>query len=151
MAGKIRHRSIVDVHALLFDEAGRVLLMERANTGYADGMAGVPAGHLEQGESILDAVIRETAEEVGVRLGTGDARCVHVSHRCKPGQVDRVGFFFAATRWEGEPVNAEPHKCARIWWHDPDDLPSETIGYVADAIARVRSGAGGVFSLYGWT
>jgi 8-oxo-dGTP pyrophosphatase MutT (NUDIX family) len=148
VTGEVRHRTIVDVHALLFDPEGRVLLMERANTGYADGLAGVPAGHLEEGESVLDAVIREAAEEVGVRLREDDMRCVHVSHRCKPGVTDRVGFFFAATRWSGEPVNAEPHKCARIWWHDPDDLPPDTIGYVADAIARVRADSG-VFSVYG--
>ncbi len=138
----------MDVHALLFDGVGRVLLMERANTGYADGMAGVPSGHLEAGESVLEAVRRETFQEVGVRLGEDAARFVHVSHRCKPGEDDRVGFFFAATRWAGEPVNAEPHKCARIWWHAPDALPSNTIDYIADAIGRMRGG--GAFSVHGW-
>ncbi|WP_346039508.1 NUDIX hydrolase [Actinomadura chokoriensis] len=148
MSSKERHRTIVDVHALLFDQEGRVLLMERANTGYADGQAGVPSGHLEAGESVLEAVLRETYEEVGVHLAEGDAQFVHVSHRCKPGEDDRVGFFFAAARWTGEPVNAEPHKCARIWWHDPDDLPFNTVDYIADAIARLRGG--GTFSTHGW-
>lgn len=138
----------MDVHALLFDPAGRVLLMERANTGYADGLAGVPAGHLEEGETVVEAVVRETMEEVGVSLREDDVRCVHVSHRFTPGGDDRVGFFFAATRWNGEAVNAEPHKCARIWWHDPDDLPPDTIGYVADAITRVRTDSS-TFSIYG--
>jgi hypothetical protein len=35
-----RFRTIVDVHVLLVRPDGAVLLMERANTGYADGQAG---------------------------------------------------------------------------------------------------------------
>jgi 8-oxo-dGTP diphosphatase len=145
-----RFRTIVDVHVLLVRPDGAVLLMERANTGYADGRAGVPSGHLEPGENVADAAIRETSEEVGVVIEPDDLRFVHVSHRRKPGEEARVGFFFAATRWSGEPANREPHKCARIWWADPDDLPKETIDYVADAIIRDRE-AGERFSIFGWS
>ncbi|MFC6880434.1 MULTISPECIES: NUDIX domain-containing protein [Actinomadura] len=139
----------MDVHVLLLDAEGRVLLMERANTGYADGRAGVPSGHLERGESVLAAAIREAEEEVAVRLRPDDLRFVHVSHRSGPGEEDRVGFFFAAARWDGEPVNNEPEKCAGIWWSDPDDLPASTVDYIADAIRRVRRDSE-AFSVYGW-
>jgi 8-oxo-dGTP diphosphatase len=145
-----RFRTIVDVHVLLRGPDGSVLLMERANTGYADGQAGVPSGHLEPGENIVDAAIRETSEEVGVVIEPEDLEFVHVSHRRKPGEEGRVGFFFAASRWIGEPANCEPHKCARIWWADPADLPKETVDYVADAIVRDREFAGR-FSLFGWS
>ncbi|OMI33488.1 NUDIX hydrolase [Streptomyces sparsogenes DSM 40356] len=45
-------------------------------------------------------------------------RPVHVMHHHNPEGRPRVGcWFFATAEWEGEPVNAEPHKCAGISWH----------------------------------
>jgi 8-oxo-dGTP diphosphatase len=143
-----RHRTIVDVHVLLQCPDGRILMMERANTGYADGQAGLPSGHLEDGETVLDAAIREAWEEVGVAIQPDALACVHVSHRRNVGEEARIGFFFAASRWRGEPTNREPHKCARIWWNDPAALPTETVDYIADAIHRIRQNRE-VFSVYG--
>lgn len=60
-----RHRSIVDVHVILRRD-GRVLMGRRANTGYGDGQLHLPSGHVEPGESVVDGVIREAAEEVWV-------------------------------------------------------------------------------------
>jgi 8-oxo-dGTP pyrophosphatase MutT (NUDIX family) len=59
------YRSVVDVH-LILQRNGQVLLAERAGTGYADGWLNVPGGKLENGETVLDAAIREAREEVGV-------------------------------------------------------------------------------------
>jgi hypothetical protein len=58
-----RHRSIVDVHLVLRDPDGRILLARRSATGYGDGQLHLPSGHLEAGESIVDAVVREALEE----------------------------------------------------------------------------------------
>ncbi len=56
-----RYRSIVDVYVLLRRADGCILLMERANTGYADGRLCPPSGHLEDGESVLEGAVREAA------------------------------------------------------------------------------------------
>lgn len=39
------------VHVFLVDREGRVVLMRRAGSGYADGLLGLPAGHVELGET----------------------------------------------------------------------------------------------------
>ncbi|MFD6096133.1 hypothetical protein ACFVWN_02335 [Nocardiopsis flavescens] len=54
----------------------------------------------------------------------------------------------AAPRWEGTPVNREPHLCSRLTWEDPDHLPENTIPFAADVIARIRRGE--PFSAHGW-
>lgn len=142
-----RYRSIVDVYVLLRRD-GKILLMERANTGYADGQLCPPSGHLEQDESVIDGAIREAHEEVGVQLDPDDLFCAHVVHHRNPQGQARIGFFFVATRWRGEPDNREPHRCAGLLWADPDNLPVNTVPYTAGAVSKIRAGA--TFSIDGW-
>lgn len=140
--------SPVDVHLILIRADGWVLLAERRNTGYADGLLNLPSGKLEEGEDVRAAVIREAREEIAVRIDDTDLRCASVLHHRSPGGNGRVGFFFAAERWHGEPVNAEPHKCAQLRWADPDALPPETVSYTAAGLRAFR--AGRTFDLHGW-
>ena len=138
-----RFRAIVDVHVLLV-RGDMVLLTRRAGTGYADGLWHLPSGHLEAGESVVDAAVREAGEEVGVTIHPHDLSFTHVMHRAP----DRVGLFFTARRWYGEPYNAEPHKCSQIAWWPLNDLPEDTVGYPAAALRAIA--AGHAFALYGW-
>ncbi|WP_327087140.1 NUDIX domain-containing protein [Nonomuraea sp. NBC_01738] len=136
-----RFRTIVDVHVLLMRD-GEVLLMRRAGTGYRDGEWHLPSGHLEPAESALSAAARETLEEVGVRVH--GLTFAHVMHRAP----DRVGLFFTATGWDGEPYNAEPHKCSELGWFPIDELPPDTVDYPAAAIAAI--GRGEPFGTHAW-
>lgn len=56
--------SIVTVDALLVAK-GHVLMIRRAKEPYLDKLA-LPGGHVEEGETLLSAVVRELEEEVGV-------------------------------------------------------------------------------------
>lgn len=135
VAAKPRYRAIVDVHVLLVRE-GRLLLGRRAGTGYADGRWHLPSGHLEEGESVVEAAVREAHEEVGVRIDPSDLRFVHVMHRAP----ERVGVFFRADRWAGEPYNAEPGKCEALEWFPLDRLPADMVAYPAAAVRAIVDG-----------
>jgi 8-oxo-dGTP diphosphatase len=140
---------IADAHLILERPEGRILLLVRANTGYMDGRAGLPGGHVEPGESADTAMIREAKEELGIIIDPADLVFAHVMHRRTAGEdTARVSFFFTASRWTGEVVNAEPHVCAGLVWADPASLLDEAIGYIADALAAI--GAGRRFSAHGW-
>jgi 8-oxo-dGTP pyrophosphatase MutT (NUDIX family) len=143
-----RYRSIVDVYVLLRRPDGLILLLERAGTGYADGQLCPPSGHLEDGESVACCAVREAAEEVGVGIDPADLVFTHVVHHRNPEGQGRVGFFFTVTRWAGEPVNREPHKCARLYWADPARPPDSTVPYTAAALAAITRQA--PFSFDGW-
>ncbi|MBP2706199.1 NUDIX domain-containing protein [Microbispora sp. RL4-1S] len=143
-----RYRPVVDVHLLLFDESGRVLLGRRQDTGYADGEWHImPSGHLEEGESVVAAAAREAREELGIEVG--ECRVAHVMHHRNPGGTARIGMFLTTTGMSGTPVNAEPHKCAELAWFPPDRLPDRMVPYSRAGVAAVcRADA---FSLHGWT
>ncbi|WP_327352763.1 methyltransferase, FxLD system [Streptomyces sp. NBC_01304] len=141
-------RSIIDVYVLLRRADGRILLMERANTGYADGQFCPPSGHREHGESVVADALREVYEEVGVEVDEDALAFVHVVHHRNGDEEPRIGFFFLAESWRGEPVNREPHKCAQLLWADPTSPPANTVPYTAAALAQIANQQ--PFSLDGW-
>ncbi|MBF8186936.1 NUDIX domain-containing protein [Nonomuraea sp. K274] len=138
-----RFRAVIDVHILL-PRAGKVLLGRRTGTGYGDGLWHLPSGHLEAGESAADAAVREAGEELGVTMSPDDLTFSHVMHRAP----ERVGLFFTAAEWHGEPYNAEPHKCSEVAWWPMDELPADMVGYAAAAIANILARI--PFALHQW-
>jgi 8-oxo-dGTP diphosphatase len=143
-----RFSSIIDAHVVL-RRNGKILLMRRAGDVFASGQFCMPSGHLEQGESILCAAIRETKEEVGVVLEPAALRLVLSIHQRNPDKKHtRIGFVFEPDYWDGEPSLCEPTKCTELLWADPLDLPVETAEYtVAVLRAIVRHDS---FALNGW-
>ncbi|GAA1887596.1 hypothetical protein GCM10009753_15170 [Streptantibioticus ferralitis] len=134
-----RHAEIVDVHLILRQDR-RVLLARRANTGYADGLWNAPSGHVEDGEDVRTAVIREAFEEVGVVIAPADLRAALVMQHRAPDGNARIGWFFEARRWSGEAVNREPAKCSDIAWFELDALPDDTVAYCRAGVDAYRAG-----------
>ena len=60
----------VAVGAIVFDDDGRVLVVQRARPP-AQGLWSVPGGKVEAGESIAAAVAREVREETGLDVEVG--------------------------------------------------------------------------------
>jgi 8-oxo-dGTP diphosphatase len=133
------------VHVFLLREQ-HVLLLRRFNTGYEDGNYSVIAGHLDGGEEVLAAAIREAREEAGIVLAPADLNVVGVMHRRS--NDERGDFFLAAERWTDTITNAEPHKCDELAWFPLDALPDNVIPYVRRALANYRRGVW--FDSFGW-
>jgi 8-oxo-dGTP pyrophosphatase MutT (NUDIX family) len=141
-----RHKLTGDVHLLLLNPEGLVLFGRRHNTGFEDGAWHVPAGHLEASESVVQALIREAKEEVGVTIALEDVEFAHIMHSSSSG--GRAAFFFTVRQWEGTPENREPEKCSELAWVPLDALPDHMIDYCRVALDHVA--AGEHFSVYGW-
>ena len=135
-----RFRAAVAVYGLLIQD-GRLLLMRRAGSGYHDGELSLPAGHVEAGEDVVAALIRELYEETAVQVSRECCELSLVSHRApeSPGD-DYIDLFFTVSRWAGPPVIAEPDQCTELRWVDPAALPSDVIPYVATAIQTALRG-----------
>ena len=58
-----RFKLIVAAYLILIEDS-KILLQRRQNTGYEDGNYSIPAGHLEDTESVTDCLIREIKEEM---------------------------------------------------------------------------------------
>ena len=125
------------------DGIEQVLLQLRQGTGYMDGhWAAAAAGHVEAGESVLDAAVREATEELGVTIDPADLVALCAMHRTSAphGPVDeRVDFFFECRRWTGEPRTVEADKSVALRWFDLAALPEPVVPHerqVLDALVR---------------
>jgi 8-oxo-dGTP diphosphatase len=145
MADSHRFKVTGDVHLLLLD-GDNILFGRRQNTGFEDGAYHVPSGHLEAGESVTTALIREAKEEIGVTIASEAIEFAHVMHNSSGG--GRVAFFFTVRHWEGTPENREPGKCSEIRWFPLSALPDHMIAYCRTALDHVK--ASQPFSIYGW-
>ncbi len=128
---------------MLLERSGKLLMLRRAgDAGYAPGLLCPPSGHVEQGERVLDAAIRETAEEIGVLLRPAQIRCAAVvQHRGPDGQV-RIGWFFTAgPGWAGELVNREPAKHSGLEWIDPGMPRTDLVAYAWAGLRAWQAGA----------
>ncbi len=141
----MRARAPVAVH-LFFLREDQLLMLRRFNTGWEDGNFSVVAGHVEGGETVTQAAIREAEEEVGVSLTRDQLQVVHVMHR--KSEDERVDFFLLVKSWEGAISNREPDKCDRLEWHALETLPANTIPYIRHGLESFRRGI--AYSEFGW-
>ena len=135
----------IAVHLLLVKDS-RVLLLRRYKTGYEDGNYSVVAGHIDGGEELKDAMIREAKEEAGIEIRRSNLEVVGVLHL----KSDReyIAFFLEASTWFGEITNMEPDKCDDLRWFGFHDLPQNTIPYIRRAIENYHNGIW--FDSVGW-
>ncbi len=104
-----------------------VLLQRRKNTGFADGMWDLScSGHVEQGESMLCAAMRECFEELGVTVSKQNLRFFAFLHK-KDGEVIYYNAYFVAQNFEGQPHICENAKCSELAWFDIKNLPDDLL------------------------
>lgn len=125
----------VAVHIVLADSTGAIAMLRRANTGYADGSWTVPAGHVEFGETLHEAAIRELREETTVELRAEDLHYSLLQHKRDTDKQERFDVFFAAQLPPGQQaVNAEPGKCDALDFFALKALPEPVVPYVRNAL-----------------
>lgn len=144
----MRHANICAAYLILM-RAEKVLLLMRKNTGYHDGEYSLIAGHVEQGESFTDTIVREAKEEADIEIDPLLLDVVHVMHRkSSDDKSERVDVYFQAKKWKGKIDNKEPKKCFELCWFQISHLPANTVPEVSIAISNSIRGL--KYSEHGW-
>ncbi|MFF2620069.1 NUDIX domain-containing protein [Kitasatospora sp. NPDC058046] len=139
---------IVDVHVVLRTPDGKILLSQRGGP-YGYGQWHAPSGKLDPGEKPAHGAARELREETGITTDPARLRLAYtVLHHQAPAPL-RLGLFYLATEWQGEPVNREPEKCLDLRWFAEGGLPDDLIPYPAAGIRGALTDPGGL-AHHGW-
>jgi mutator protein MutT len=128
------------VGIILRRDNGDFFLIKRSNSTWAESYWNFPGGLIEPGESIVDAAVRETQEEIGVHVNPADFQLTHVLDVQKGGTNTQsiYGFYFMASTWSGEPKNNEPTKITDAQWFNAHALPDRITEHALLALQAIR-------------
>jgi 8-oxo-dGTP diphosphatase len=104
----------------------------------------VPGGHWESGESLVDAIRRETREEAGIEIGSVELISVYDFYNPEK-QKSYVTIGFSAIHVGGQPTVLEHDKKSNWGWHDPKEALTLPL-FVPDKVLIERALSGTIFS-----
>ena len=136
---------------LLILEKDKILLQKWKNTGFMDGFYDLAvSGHVEAGEPITQAVLREAREECNLELKPEELRLFTVIHNRLDGEVYYYFYFTADLSQENKDRLGikEKDKIEELAWFDLKNMPRRVAEHNRVAIENYKSGT--PLSELGW-
>lgn len=100
---------------LVYDE-NRILVQEKAGTRHEGGLV-FPGGHVEEGESLRDSMIREIKEETGLTI-SNPIPCGFKDWIQEDG-TRYIVLLYKTNQYEGEIKSSDE---GRVFWLDREDI-----------------------------
>lgn len=93
---------------MVYDGRGKVLALDKTGKNYSGTT--FPGGHVEEGETFTESVIREIKEETGLTIR--NPRLTGIYHWMRDG-IRNVGLMYRTKDYEGELLSSEEGK---VYW-----------------------------------
>jgi len=122
---------------IIIEKDGMILLGKRKNAA-GEGLYGLPGGHVEPGETVIQTAIRELQEETGLKVQPDDLELIVVAD-APDSEYPYLHIAFKLMSYEGEPKLCEPEKCEGWEWKDPNNIDGEFFGH-ENILKTYRSG-----------
>lgn len=122
------------VHIILIND-NKILLQKRKGSKLWPGYYALPAGHIDEGETQYDALVREAKEELGIEINPNDIINNYVVLRRNFFEIDGkilepyIDYYFEIKKYNGVPKIIEEDKCDELLWADINNLPEPFINY----------------------
>lgn len=122
------------VHIILIND-NKILLQKRKGSKLWPGYYALPAGHIDEGETQYDALVREAKEELEIEINPNDIINNYVVLRRNFFEIDGkilepyIDYYFEIKKYNGVPKIIEEDKCDELLWADVNNLPEPFINY----------------------
>jgi 8-oxo-dGTP diphosphatase len=120
-------RALFKVGCEIFVRKGSSILLGKRTQGAGAGAGtwGLPGGHLERGERLVDAACREIKEELGASVKPADLQLVSIVDDPPTPENDNhyIHVTFELRPPTFEPKRMEPDKCGEWRYFELDALP----------------------------
>lgn len=109
---------------ILLKDWERILMIKKK---WWSAMRWIPWGHLDQNETYTQCIIRETEEELWLKIQEKNLS-QHILVHCisKKDQTVFVWRYILCEKRDWDPINNEPDKCSKISRYHTDQLPETT-------------------------
>ena len=120
---------------MIINKDNKILLQKRKGTKLWPGYYALPAGHIEEGETQYDALVREAKEELGIDINLKNIKNSYVVLRRNYFKIDGkilepyIDYYFEINEYDGVPQIMEKDKCDELIWSDIYNLPKPFINY----------------------
>ncbi len=118
---------------LIGTKNNKILLGKRINAQHMNEHWSLPAGHVFEGESASNAMIREAYEECGIHLKNENFTIIGALHQFSD-PYDYVNYIFKVDMSDFQIINMEPDKCEELAFFDINQLPQPIAPYIQEII-----------------
>lgn len=123
-------------------DTGALLVLDREPTDFMGGIEELPSGKVEQGESLLAALARETLEETGLTVAAVRKHLFAFDYTSGSGKSSRQFNFLVEPEYPTN-VTVDPKEHTGFRWVELDELiASRLTPNIVTALRSVRSELG---------
>jgi len=129
-----KEKFLAAIYLIIKNNEGKILLQRRQGTKLWPGFLALPAGHVDEGENVYEAAIREAKEELSITITEEDIIDSFVVNRRNKSLPPYFDVYFEISKYAGEIKINEPEKCSELKWCDISNLPYDMVDFEAEAI-----------------
>jgi len=129
-----REKFLASIYLIIKDDSGRILFQRRRGTKLWSGFLGLPAGHVDIGENVYDAAIREAKEELDITFDTKNIVNTFVVNRRNKHLSPYFDVYFEIGSYTGDIKINEPLKCSELCYFSINELPLDVISFEKEAL-----------------
>ncbi len=128
------------VYMIIKNSEGKILLGKRKGTNLWNGYYGLPAGHIDKGEDMYEAFIREAKEELDIEIKKENIIDTFMVNRRNKTLLPYFDIYFEIKDYDGKIKINEPNKCSELKWFKINDLPKDIIEFEKEALENNLKG-----------
>lgn len=108
-----------EVAIFIINENGKILLQKRSNNvHYNNGKWGMIANHVGANQSLIDALLQKSIEEIGYKINPNDIRYLTMLKRKEEREQRFTYFYYIKTNIKDEDIKLNPYLATDKKWFD---------------------------------
>ncbi len=135
-----REEFLSAIYMIIKNEKGEILFQRRCGSKLWPDFLGLPAGHVDKGEDVYQALVREAKEELNIDINVKDIEDTFVVNRINKNLKPYYDVYFVIKNYKGIIKINEPNKCQELKWVLLDNMPDDVIEFEKIALDNYEKG-----------